>query len=119
MSAADSDPKAFSLGSKSTKGNNKMSFINNIKGAFASDESADRGSLVETVLIIAGFAVVAILVVTWIGNAIAGQAANVSGCIASANSSNTNNLNTACTTDVNNVKNSVSNTVNAQKGGRF
>lgn len=96
-----------------------MSFINNIKGAFASDEAADRGSLVETVLLIAGFAVVAILVVTWIGNAIAGQAANVSACIANANGSSASSLNTTCTSDTYNVKNNVSNTVSNQKGGRF
>jgi hypothetical protein len=96
-----------------------MSFINNIKGAFASDESADRGSLVETVLLIAGFAVVAILVVTWIGNAIAGQAANVSSCIANANASTVSSTNTTCTSDTYGVKGSVSNTINTQKGGRF
>lgn len=64
-----------------------MTFTNNIKDAFgASSEEQDRGTLVETVLLIAGFAVVAILVVTWIGNAIAGQAADVAECISGANS---------------------------------
>lgn len=96
-----------------------MSFINNIKGAFASDEAADRGSLVETVLLIAGFAVVAILVVTWIGNAIAGQAANVSACIAGANVSNVASANSKCTADTYNVSNSVNGTITNQKGGRF
>lgn len=96
-----------------------MQFINNIKGAFASDENTDRGTLVETVLLIAGFAVVAILVVTWIGGAIAGQAANVAGCIASANQSNTADANTACSTDTHGVKNSVEAQINSQKGTRF
>lgn len=96
-----------------------MSFINNIKGAFASDEAADRGSLVETVLLIAGFAVVAILVVTWIGNAIAGQAANVSSCIANANASTVSTTNATCTSDTYKVGNSVKNTISDQKGGRF
>ncbi len=64
-----------------------MTISKNIKEAFgASDDAADRGDLVQTVLIIAGFAVVAILLVTWIGNAIAGQAADVAECIAGANS---------------------------------
>lgn len=64
-----------------------MTFTKNIKDAFdASSDEQDRGSLVETVLLIAGFAVVAILVVTWIGNAIAGQAADISECITGANS---------------------------------
>ena len=96
-----------------------MTFINNIKGAFASNESAESGSLVETVLIIAGFAVVAILVVTWIGNAIAGQAANVSSCIANANSTTASSLNSTCTKDTHNVKNATNTTINNQKGGRF
>ena len=96
-----------------------MSFINNITGAFASDEIADQGSLVETVLLIAGFAVCAILVVTWIGSAIAGQAANVSACIANANGQVASTLESTCTNDNYNVKDSVSNTINQQKGGRF
>lgn len=96
-----------------------MSFINNIKGAFASDEAADRGSLVETVLLIAGFAVVAILVVTWIGNAIAGQAANVSNCIAGANGASSNTVNATCTSDTVGVKNSINNQISSGRSGRF
>lgn len=96
-----------------------MRFMDNIKGAFASTEAADSGSLVETVLIIAGFAVVAILVVTWIGNAIAGQAANISTCIAGANASDVSGVQSTCTADTHNVKSSVSNTINETKGGRF
>lgn len=96
-----------------------MSFINNIKGAFASDEAADRGSLVETVLLIAGFAVVAILVVTWIGNAIAGQAANVATCIAGSNSGTVNATASTCSSDTQGVKNKVANNIANQKGERF
>lgn len=63
-----------------------MKFTNNIKEAFgASSDEQDRGALVETVLLIAGFAVIAILVVTWIGQAIAGQAADIASCIGDAN----------------------------------
>jgi len=96
-----------------------MSFINNIKGAFAADENTDRGTLVETVLLIAGFAVVAILVVTWIGGAIAGQAANVSHCIANANGANQAATQTACTSDHYGVSNSVDDAVNDGRAGRF
>jgi hypothetical protein len=49
-------------------------FKKNVVDAFGDESSNDRGAMVETVLLIAGFAVVAILAVTWIGNAIAGQA---------------------------------------------
>jgi len=96
-----------------------MSFLNNIRAAFASDALADQGSLVETVLLIAGFAVVAILVVSWIGSAISGQAANVSACIANANASTVSTTNSTCTADTHGVKNAVSNTISNQKGGRF
>lgn len=96
-----------------------MSFIENIKGAFGANADADRGSLVETVLIIAGMAVVAILVVTWIGGAIAGQAANVSGCIAGANGNDAAELQSNCTNDTHGVANSISNSIEENKGGRF
>lgn len=63
-----------------------MTMIKNLKEAFnASEESADRGTLVETVLLVAGMAVIAILVVTWIGGAIAGAAADTAECITSSN----------------------------------
>lgn len=96
-----------------------MKFMENLRGGFASEEVADRGSLVETVLIVAGMAVVAILVVTWIGGAIAGQAANTSACIANANASTASDLNDTCTEDTYDVKNAVNSTVSDQKGGRF
>ena len=96
-----------------------MSFITNIKGAFASSESADRGSLVETVLLIAGFAVVAILVVTWIGNAVAGQSANVATCIAGANQSNASAANANCTTDTVGVSSATTSQIASGKSSRF
>ena len=94
-----------------------MPFINNIKGAFASDEAADRGSLVETVLIIAGFAVVAILVVMWIGNAIAGSAANVAHCIAGANGNDLAVVEDGCTGDYYNAQSTVNDQI--EGSGRF
>lgn len=61
--------------------------IKNLREAFAStDTTADRGDLVQTVLLLAGFAIVAIVIVTWLGNAIMGAAADVSECITSSNS---------------------------------
>ncbi len=89
-----------------------MTFFKNISGAFSSEASADRGSTVETVLLIAGFAVIAILVVSWVGGAIAGQAANTAACIASGST-------TTCASDTNGVANSISTKINSQKGGRF
>jgi hypothetical protein len=64
-----------------------MTFIKNIKDAFsASSDEQDRGTLVETVLLTAGMAVVAILAITWIGNAISGAAADTANCISNSNS---------------------------------
>lgn len=95
-----------------------MSFIENIKGTFGA-ESTERGSLVETVLLIAGFAIVAILVISWVGGAIAGQAANVSNCIAGANGQDINAARTACTNDTVNIKDNITARINSEKGGRF
>lgn len=71
-----------------------MTFINNVRTAFASDapsENADRGQLVEMVLIIAGFAIVAILAVNWIGTAILNKGVDVSSCIEGSNTYNSGN----------------------------
>lgn len=59
-------------------------FVENCKNAFSDDEHPDLGSsqgVVPLVLIIAGFAVVSILVVTWIGNSIAWRAHLEARCI--------------------------------------
>jgi hypothetical protein len=74
-----------------------MTFIKNIKDAFAaSSDEQDRGTLVETVLLVAGFAVVAILVVTWLGNAIAGSAADAANCISSSNTFSSSSAEANC-----------------------
>ena len=41
----------------------------------------DQGDIVQTVLMIAGFAVVAILIVTWVGTAILNKGADASECL--------------------------------------
>lgn len=68
-----------------------MTFLNNIKTAFNSDvesTESDRGDIVQTILIIAGFAVVVILVVNWIGTAITNKGADIAACIEGSNSYN-------------------------------
>lgn len=64
-----------------------MKFIQNIKNGFSdSNNEKDRGAtLVEMVITIAGFAVLALLVVLWVGGAIAGMAADISNCMAESN----------------------------------
>jgi hypothetical protein len=64
------------------------SFASNIKSAFernADENELDRGNLVETILIIAGLAVVAILVINWIGTAIINKGADIAACIEGSN----------------------------------
>lgn len=62
--------------------------LNSIKAnldARRNDGDLDRADLVQTVLLIAGFAIVAILIVTWIGTAIANKGADAATCIEGSN----------------------------------
>lgn len=63
-------------------------FIDNIKSAFdtvAHDEKRDAGELVSFILTIAGFAIVALLAVNWLGTAVLNKAADVGACIEGSN----------------------------------
>ena len=63
-----------------------MKFINNVKSTFASTEvSNDRADLVQTVLLIAGFAVAALILVNWLSTAILNKAADAATCIEGSN----------------------------------
>ena len=63
-----------------------MKFINNVKATFASTEvSNDRADLVQTVLLIAGFAIAALVLVNWLSTAILNQASNAAACIEGSN----------------------------------
>ena len=60
--------------------------IHNIKAAYASaGESDDRGDLVSTLIITAGFAIAAILFVNWISTAVTNKAADSAACIEGSN----------------------------------
>ena len=67
---------------------------------------------VEAALILAGFALVAVLVVSWFEIATGGKAANSAACIASRSTA-------TCSSDTYGVSGAVSNTVSSQKGTRF
>lgn len=57
-------------------------FLTNIKKGYSSEtEELDSADIVQTVLLIAGFAIVVILVVGWIGTAIINKGADVAECI--------------------------------------
>ena len=60
-----------------------MKFMQNIKAAYAADssENLDRGDIVQTILLVAGFAIVTILAVNWIGTAILNKGADVANCV--------------------------------------
>lgn len=53
------------------------------------DGELDSGDIVQTVLLIAGFAVIAIVVVVWLGSAMLNKAADASACIESSNTYDT------------------------------
>ena len=64
-----------------------MTFTQRIKAAYGEDAvRSDSGDLVQTVLIIAGFAIVAILVVGWIGTAIMNKGVDTAKCIEGSSS---------------------------------
>lgn len=77
-----------------------MKFMQNIKAAYAADarEEMDRGDIVQTILLIAGFAIVTILAVNWIGTAILNKGADVAQCVEGANSYNAQASGTNCET---------------------
>lgn len=63
-------------------------FISNIKSAFdapAENEKRDSGEIVSLILTIAGFAVVALLAVNWLGTAMLNKTADLGACIEGAN----------------------------------
>lgn len=64
-------------------------FFNNIASAYNADsENKDAGNLVEYVLIVAGVAIVAAVVITFISRAITNKAADTAECIEGSNSYN-------------------------------
>ena len=65
------------------------SFISNIKNAFSIQTSdlewKDRGGLVDELILIAGFAIAAILFVNWMSTAILNKTADTASCIEGSN----------------------------------
>lgn len=71
-----------------------MKFIENIRATFAQSfdgVSDDRGTVVETILMTAGFVVLTLLAVNWISTAALNKAADISGCIEGSNTYTNNN----------------------------
>lgn len=64
-------------------------FIENIRSAFDSapeNEKRDAGEMVSTIMLVAGFSVVALLLVNWLGTAVLNKAADLASCIEGSNS---------------------------------
>lgn len=56
--------------------------IKNIKAVYAGElDGADRGEMVSTLIITAGFAIAAILFVNWVSTAMTNKSADVAQCI--------------------------------------
>lgn len=66
-----------------------MAFISNIKASFATDAAVDaerdRGDLVQTLLLVAGFAVATLLAVNWLSTSLLNKAADAASCIEDSN----------------------------------
>lgn len=75
-----------------------MNFVSNMRTAFAqttSDElSRDRGDLVQTIIITAGFAIAGFLLVNWLSTAILNKGAEIANCIEGSSSFSTAAANT-------------------------
>lgn len=77
-----------------------MAFISNIKASFATDAALeaerDRGDLVQTLLLVAGFAVATLLAVNWLSTALLNKAADASQCIEGSNTYTSGNSASNC-----------------------
>lgn len=59
-------------------------FIENIRSAFDAapeDEKRDSGELVPSIMMMAGFGVIALVLVNWVGTAVLNKAAEIGSCI--------------------------------------
>lgn len=73
-----------------------MKFIENVRGAYGADVTADRGDIVQTILLIAGFAIVTVLAVNWLGGAILAKGVDTANCIDGVNTTTSGGTKTAC-----------------------
>lgn len=98
-----------------------MAFISNIKASFATDAALeaerDRGDLVQTLLLVAGFAVATLLAVNWLSTALLNKAADASQCIEGSNTYNSSKSSSNCQS----AKHAKDNSFKKDKGytGRF
>lgn len=79
-----------------------MAFISNIKASFATDAAVDaerdRGDLVQTLLLVAGFAVATLLAVNWLSSSLLNKAADAASCIEDSNTYSKSSAEQTCET---------------------
>lgn len=89
-------PQIKSNGIPSNKGEWEMKFINNMRSAFAAEvdtTNKDRGDLVQTVIIVAGFALAGFLLVNFLSTAILNKGVDIARCIENSNGTQTDAAN--------------------------
>lgn len=72
-----------------------FNFVKDRMEARKHDGELDSGDVVQTVILIAGFVIVAVVVVVWLGTAIFNKGADAGACIEGASSYAGNNTSTA------------------------
>lgn len=80
-----------------------MKFMENIKSVFTSEitEDSDRGDLVQTIIITAGFAVAGFLMINWIATAVLDKGHGVAECIESSSVPGAKNKDPKCDSKTN------------------
>lgn len=100
-----------------------MNFVNNIKTAFTPNadlvQDSERGDLVQTLIITAGFAVASIFVVLLITNSLNGKGADVANCISDSGNFVGNNGENKCEDDNAKKAGTKNGTVMEKQGGGY
>lgn len=87
-----------------------MTMINNIKAAYGTDSTeADRGDVVQFILIVAAMAIVVIVAMSWIGDAVLNKGADVAECVEGSNTYNSASSQNACESADHSASNSFKN----------
>lgn len=76
-----------------------MTFIQNIKDAYGEKYAAeaDSGDLVQTLIIMAGFAIAAVVIVLWLTTSLFNRGADTADCIEGSNTFDPTKTTDACT----------------------
>lgn len=76
-----------------------MKFIGNIRSTFAQsfeESSDDKGTVIETVMLTAGFVVLALVVVGWLSDSLTNKAKDIASCVEGSKTSINNDADGNC-----------------------